>query len=334
VTYNIALLRALASGQPVSGEALGRELGISRAAVWKGVRRLAALGLDIEAQAGRGYQLARPISLLDADLIHSALPEAVAARIARLEVLAETTSTNQRVLAAEHPLGELAACLAEYQSAGRGRRGRQWLSPPGAGICLSVGGCLPGAPSDYAAMPTAAGVACAAALEALGVPGVGLKWPNDLLLEGAKLGGILIELRGESQGPVTLAVGLGLNVRLGEAGRAAIASAGGLPAADLSAVAVERNALAAGLLTAISACLARPPVSLSEAVLSAWRKRDVLLGRTVSIDAPGGARVGIARGLDSSGALVLEGADGTLQRVTAGEATLRETSDALVARSR
>jgi BirA family transcriptional regulator, biotin operon repressor / biotin---[acetyl-CoA-carboxylase] ligase len=228
VTYNAALLRALASGRAVSGAALGRELGVSRAAVWKAVRRLVDLGLDIEALPGRGYRLARPLTLLDRDGVQAALPAGIAARLGVLEVLAETDSTNARVLAAERPVGELVACLAEYQSAGRGRRGRQWLSPPGAGICLSVGGRVPAAPSDYAALPTAVGVACAAALEALGVRGIGLKWPNDLLLDGGKLGGILIELRGESQGPATVAVGLGLNIvarRRGHAG--SIASTAG-----------------------------------------------------------------------------------------------------------
>lgn len=327
MNYNAALLRALAPGTPISGELLGRELGISRAAVWKAVRRLVALGLEVEALPGRGYRLAQPISLLDAGRIRASLPAGVAARIGLLEVLEETDSTNARVLAADRPIGELVACLAEYQCAGRGRRGRAWLSPPGAGICLSVGGRLPSAPSDYAALPTAVGVACAQALETLGVPGIGLKWPNDLLLDDAKLGGILIELRGESQGPATIAVGLGLNVRLDPGTRKAIVAAGGLAPADLSGAPQgampERNALAAGLVAAIAGCLEPAPAGLSDAVLAAWRQRDRLWGRVVRIDDAGPGRVGIARGLDPSGALLLEGADGSCQRVTAGEVTLR-----------
>jgi BirA family transcriptional regulator, biotin operon repressor / biotin---[acetyl-CoA-carboxylase] ligase len=327
MSYNAALLRALAPGRAVSGEALGRELGISRTAVWKGVRRLAALGLEIEALPGRGYRLAQPISLLDAAAIRAALPAEVAARVGVMEVLVDTDSTNARTLAAERPVGELVVCLAEHQSAGRGRRGRRWLSPPGTGICLSVGGRLPAAPSDYAALPTAVGVASALALEGLGVPGIALKWPNDLLLDGCKLGGILIELRGESQGPATIAVGLGLNVRLGPAARAAIATAGGLPPADLASAAgdamLERNAVAAALIAAIAGCLERAPAGLSDAVLSGWRQRDFLWGRQVRIEDAAGGRSGIARGLDPSGALLLEDAGGARHRVTAGEVTLR-----------
>jgi len=326
MSYNAALLSALAPGRPVSGEALGRELGISRAAVWKGVKRLIALGLEVEALPGRGYRLAQALSLLDAATIRRALPGEIAACIGALEVLPDTGSTNARVLAEERPVGELVACLAEYQSAGRGRRGRSWVSPPGGGVCLSVGGRLPAAPSDYASLPTAVGVACAVALEALGVPDIGLKWPNDLLLDGGKLGGILIELRGEAQGPAAIAVGIGLNVRLGPAARALIVSDGGLPPADLAGTPggdVDRNALAAALVAAIVGCLQRAPAGLSDAVLSGWRQRDCLSGRPVRIDDSGVGRFGIAQGLDRSGALLLEDADGSRRRVTAGEVTLR-----------
>jgi BirA family transcriptional regulator, biotin operon repressor / biotin---[acetyl-CoA-carboxylase] ligase len=325
VSYNVALLRALAPGHPVSGEALGRELGISRAAVWKAVRRLAALGVDVESAPGRGYHLTQPLVLLDAATIRGALPAPVAARIGVLEVLGDTASTNARVLAAERPVGELVACLAEYQSAGRGRRGRRWLTPPAAGICLSVGGRLAAAPSDFAALPASVGVACAAALEGLGVARVGLKWPNDLLLGDGKLGGILIELRGESQGPVTIAIGIGVNVRLGATARAEIATAGGLPPADLAGAhgVPDRNRLAAVLIAALATCLERMPAGLDEAVLEGWRQRDVLLGRTVRIDDAGAGRVGIARGLDGSGALLLDDAAGLRHRITAGEVTAR-----------
>src|SRR5690606_2047531 len=118
MNYNAALLHALAPGRPVSGEALGRELGVSRAAAWKAVQRLGALGLDIEALPGRGYRLAQPLSLLDADAIRAALPAGTSGRLTVLEVLAETGSTNSRVLAAGRPVGELVASLAEYQAAG------------------------------------------------------------------------------------------------------------------------------------------------------------------------------------------------------------------------
>ena len=326
MSYNAALLRALAPGAPVSGEALGRELGISRAAVWKAVRRLVELGTPVTALPGRGYRLEKAFVPLREDAIRRALPSAVAGRVGVLEVLAETDSTNARVLAADRPVGELVICLAEYQSAGRGRRGRRWLAPPGAAICLSVGGRLPAAPSDYASLPTAVGVACAAALESFGVPGIGLKWPNDLLRGAGKLGGILIELRGEAQGPATVAVGIGLNVRLGEPTRAAVTAAGGVPPADLADLAdeggVDRNALAATLAAAIAGCLARAPAGLGPDVLEGWRRRDVLRDRRVRVLDAGPGQAGIARGLDATGALLLD-TEGGPRRITAGEVSLR-----------
>jgi BirA family transcriptional regulator, biotin operon repressor / biotin---[acetyl-CoA-carboxylase] ligase len=326
MTYNAALLRALAPGRPVSGEALGRELGMSRAAVWKAVRRLVTLGMDIEALPGRGYRLAGALTLLDASAVRNALPAPVSRRIGRLEVLANTDSSNARILEAAGPLDELAVCLAEYQAAGRGRRGRRWLAPPGGGICLSVGGRLPAAPSDFATLSTAVGIACAGALEASGAGPIRLKWPNDLLLGAGKLGGILIELRGESQGPSTIAVGVGLNIRLGDSVRNEICALGGLPPADLSGkagAAPDRNVVAAALVTAIVGCLERAPGELADDVLAQWRLRDALLDRVVRIQDAGPERIGIARGLDRSGALLLEEADGVLRRVTAGEASIR-----------
>lgn len=326
MSYNAALLRSLAPGRPVSGQALGRELGMSRAAVWKAVRRLVALGMEIEALPGRGYRLAHALNLLDAAAVRDALPDPVSRRIGTLEVLSDTDSTNARVLATGRPLGELAVCLAEHQTAGRGRRGRRWLTPPGGGICLSVGGRLPAAPSDYATLSTSVGVACAAAMEAAGVAPIRLKWPNDLLLETGKVGGILIELRGESQGPSTIAVGVGLNMRLGASAREAIRACGGLPPADLSGaggVVPERNLLAAALVTAIVGCLERAPGELDDRVLAEWQRRDALLGRAVRVQDAGPERTGVARGLDRSGALLLEEADGMRRRVTAGEVSIR-----------
>ncbi|NHA14257.1 biotin--[acetyl-CoA-carboxylase] ligase [Thioalkalivibrio sp. XN279] len=325
MSFNMALLRALAPGDPVSGTALGRALGTSRTAIWKGIQRLVDLGLEVEAKPGLGYRLAAPLELLDAARLRRALPAAASARLARLEVLAETDSTNSRVLFSDAAPGVLVACLAEHQSAGRGRHGRAWLAAPGRGVCLSVGGRMPASPADFAGLPPAVGLACAEALERLGVPGVRLKWPNDLLLGDAKLGGILIELRGEAQGPATVAVGIGLNLHVGAPMRAAIGAAGGLPPAALADAApdVGRNEVAAALLAAVVETLAQMPGGLGEEALAAWVRRDALRDRAVRLETPGRAETGIARGIDATGALLLETADGTLRRVTAGEVTLR-----------
>lgn len=325
MSYNPALLAALAAGEPVSGTALGHRLGISRTAVWKGIRRLEELGLEIAAQPGRGYRLAAPLELLDADAIRSALPDAVAGRLDRLEILDATDSTNDRVLESGRPNGALVACLAEYQAAGRGRRGRRWLAAPGQSICLSVGGRLPLAPADCTGLAPWAGLACAEALAEAGVAGVALKWPNDLLLGEGKLGGILIELRGEAQGPVTVAVGVGINLRLGDEARAEVLAAGGLPPAALAEVAagIGRNALAARLVAALAETLWSLPREAGRDLPAAWGERDALRDRAVRIENAGPPLAGVARGVDVDGALLLELPDGGVRRVTAGEASLR-----------
>lgn len=324
MSCDTGLLRALAPGMPRSGERLGAELGISRAAVWKAVQRLRTLGVEIESLPRRGYRLAAPLELLDAAAIRAALPQSLAAGLAAIEVHDAIDSTNARVLAAAPP-GRLIACLAEHQSAGRGRRGRSWFAAPGAGICLSVGGRFAAAPADFAALAPAVGAACATALAAAGVPEIRLKWPNDLLLGEGKLGGILVELRGEAQGPVTLAVGVGINLRLAASTRAAILAGGGLAPADLSGCPVPgRNRLAAALLEAVAGCLVAPAAMLGESARATWQARDALRGRKVRVEGAGAVLEGRARGLDESGALLLEGADGTRRRVTAGEVSLRE----------
>lgn len=325
MNYNPALLAALAAGEPVSGAVLGRRLGISRTAVWKGVRRLGELGLEVTGQPGQGYRLAAPLELLDAELVREALPGAVAGRLDRLEVLAATASTNDRVLDAGRPNGALVACLAEYQAAGRGRRGRRWLAAPGQSICLSVGGRLPLAPADCAGLAAWSGLACAEALAEAGVPGVALKWPNDLLLAEGKLGGILIELRGEAQGPVTVAVGVGVNLRLGEAARAEVLAAGGLPPVALADIVggIGRNRLAARLVAALAETLWRLPREPGRDLAAAWRDRDALRDRPVRIEGAGAPLAGVARGVDVDGALLLELPGGSVRRVTAGEASLR-----------
>lgn len=325
MSYNAALLAALAAGEPVSGAALGRRLGISRTAVWKGVQRLGELGLEVAAQPGRGYRLATPLELLDADAIRAAMPARVADRLGLLEVLPVTVSTNTRVLEAGRPAGELAACLAEYQTAGRGRHGRRWLASPGQSICLSVGGRLAAAPADCAGLAPAAGLACAEVLATAGATGVGLKWPNDLLLGAGKLGGILIELRGEAQGPVTIAVGVGINLQLAAGTRAEVLAAGGLPPAALADVVpgASRNALAARLVAALAELLWRMPGPASQALPAAWAARDALRDRAVRVEGAGPPLAGVARGIDATGALLLELPGGTVRRVTAGEASLR-----------
>lgn len=319
------LLGILADGREHSGEELAAQLGITRAAVWKQLQGLEAWGLELVAQPRRGYRLAAPLDLLDRRAIRRALPELAAARLRRLEVHEELASTSDALLAvADLPPGRCDVCLAEFQSAGRGRRGRQWLAPYGAGLCLSLNWHWRDAPAGLAALSLAIGVAALTALRAQGISGLALKWPNDILRDGAKLGGILIDLRAEAGGPTHAVIGLGLNVALPAATRTTIA-AQGLAAADLADLPAgqrRRNTLAAALTGGLVVALVEFTEQGFAPFDARWREADALRDRPVRIERAGGFASGVARGIDADGALLVD-IDGRRERFVSGEVSLR-----------
>jgi BirA family biotin operon repressor/biotin-[acetyl-CoA-carboxylase] ligase len=331
------LVRRLADGQVHSGEALARELGVTRAAVAKQVHALAEWGLAVESVPRIGHRLGRPLDLLDGDAIRAQLGAESRARLRNLEVHDALDSTNSRLLArADLPAGSCDVCLAEYQTAGRGRRGRTWLAPYAAGLCFSLSWSFREPPAELAALSLAVGVAVLRALAALGVPGASLKWPNDVLLDGRKLGGILCELRAEVGGPAFVVVGIGLNVSLPEAVRARIVAEGGLPPASLEAAlaAAPRDAAAhasgRSLRNALAARLVDELVRMALAFEAhgfapfhaEWSRADALAARPVRVLGHVRERDGIARGIAADGSLRVE-IDGRIEHVASGEVTLR-----------
>ena len=324
---NDTLVALLAGGGVRSGEALARALGISRAAVWKQIATLRKLGVEIEAVPGQGYRLARPFELLDAGVIATLLSDAASARIASFEVLRSVDSTNARLLAAPPPPeGCAAVCIAEYQTAGRGRRGRSWVAPLGAGVCMSVAWRFTSPPPQLGALGLAMGVGAARALHSLGYGLVQLKWPNDLVAGDAKLGGILSEMQGEMDGPAHVVVGIGVNVDLPRAAREAIAAAGNPRVTDLrelgDGAVPARNDVAASLASGLIETLARFEVAGFATFRAAWSTLDVLAGEDVVVHSGERMQEGRACGVDQDGALILEH-EGRMQRIVAGEATLR-----------
>lgn len=325
MTRRADVLRLLADGAEHSGESLAVALGVSRAAIWKQVQQLDAWSLEVEAAPGRGYRLSRPIDLLDARRLRAALPEVAAARLRTLAVADELESTNETLLAAPPlPAGRMDACLAEFQTRGRGRRGRSWIAPFGSGLCLSLSWSFRDAPPQLSALSLAVGVGVLRALGTLGVEGVGLKWPNDLLHGMRKLGGILIELRAEAAGPAFVVIGLGLNVSLPPAARAQ-AAAGGLPVAsldDFCAALPPRTDLAAAVIGQLEHVLAEFEVRGFAPFADEWRGADALAAQPACV-MQGESRVdGLARGIDEDGALLLEVA-GRTRRFVSGEVSLR-----------
>lgn len=316
---------ALADGQFHSGEELASTLGVTRSAVWKAAKSLRDLGATLHAVRNRGYRLAEASEALDAAKIKEHVSADFRDRVHRLEVAWSVGSTNTVLLQRENPPnGSCEVFLAEYQTAGRGRRGRAWLAPPGGAICLSVSWTFREVPRDLGALGLVVGVCALRALRSLGVANAKLKWPNDLLVEDRKLGGILIELRAESAGPACVVIGIGINVALGAPLLEKIAATGVAPI-DLITAGLEkpsRNQVVGSLVSRFIEGLLAFELDGLKTFLEEWREADALRGRMVDVRAADGVTQGLARGIDVHGALLVETLSG-LKRFISGDVSVR-----------
>jgi BirA family biotin operon repressor/biotin-[acetyl-CoA-carboxylase] ligase len=320
------LFAKLADGEFHSGEVLAAELAVSRSAVWKAAKALRELGAIVHAVRNRGYRLPATGEPLDGARIMELLSTAARDHVRRVDTTWTLLSTNTVLMERPHPpVGSGEALLAEYQTAGRGRRGRTWVAPPGGSICLSFSWMFGEIPRDLGALGLVIGVCALEALQRLGVAGVGLKWPNDLLIDDRKLGGILIELRAESAGPARVVIGIGLNVALGTSLLEKI-GAMGLAPIDLASAGLKgtgRNAVAAGLISAFVQGLLEFEQRGLKPFVQKWMVADALRGRPVTVMATeGGATKGIARGIDLEGAFLVETPQGLLRFIT-GDVSVR-----------
>jgi BirA family biotin operon repressor/biotin-[acetyl-CoA-carboxylase] ligase len=269
------------------------------------------------------------VELLDADRISAQLDTVRARRLHALELLPEVDSSNTWLLAAPPPPGGTATvCIAEHQSAGRGRLGRRWIAPPGAAITLSVGWSFRKAARDLPALSLATGVAVARALARCGARGVQLKWPNDVWFEDRKLGGILLELRPEPDGQAFVVIGVGVNVTLDAAARAAL-DAQGVRAADLveaCALAPSRNRVAGALLDELLGMLMQFEHEGFTPFRAPWAALDALRGRPSRVLYGNTWVSGLPDGVDGDGALVFD-IGGQVRRFSSGEVSLRLEGD-------
>jgi BirA family transcriptional regulator, biotin operon repressor / biotin---[acetyl-CoA-carboxylase] ligase len=317
----------LSDGQFHSGEDLAQALGVSRSAVWKAVKSLRDLGATLHAVRNRGYRLAKSSEALGADPILERLSDAVRKHVRKLEVVWTVGSTNTELLSRPNPPnGSSEVMLAEYQTAGRGRRGRAWLAPPGGAICLSLSWTFRDVPADLGALGLVIGVCELRALRSLGVTAAKLKWPNDVLVDERKLGGILIELRAESGGPACVVIGIGLNVALGAPLLAKIAETG-IAATDLVTAGLaepSRNAVAGAIVDSCIHGLLEFERDGLRPFIANWRDADALQGKMVDVKgAVGEVTRGLARGVDLHGALLVETVEEGLKRFVSGDVSVR-----------
>jgi BirA family biotin operon repressor/biotin-[acetyl-CoA-carboxylase] ligase len=281
----------------------------------------------LHAVRNRGYRLAKSSEPLAAERIHEKLSPDVRPRVRSLEVAWSVGSTNTVLLSRPNPPnGSSEVMLAEYQTAGRGRRGRAWLAPPGGAICLSLSWTFRDVPADLSALGLVIGVCELRALHRLGVSGAKLKWPNDLLVDERKLGGILIELRAETDGPACVVIGIGVNVALGAPVLAKIAEAGNAATDLITAGLAEplRNTVAAVLIDSCIGGLLEFERDGLRPFIENWRDADALQGRMVDIKGGAGEVThGLARGVDLHGALLVETLDEGLKKFVSGEVSVR-----------
>ena len=300
------LLAALSDQHPVSGSELAGRLGVSRTAVWKQIEALRDLGAPIDAEAGSGYRLAWPFEPLDGGRIATAIDAPLRARLAAIDVHWQIDSTNAQLLRGA-AAGDTAArvCLAESQSAGRGRRGRAWQSPLGGNLYFSMLWPFDQGMGALGGLSLVVGVAAIAALTDCGVADIGLKWPNDVIARDRKLAGILVELGGDFLGPCHAVIGVGINLRLSDAARAAIDQ----PAIDVASLGAaappSRNRLAARLIVRLVEALERFRHEGFAVFRADYARSDRLHGRAIHILAAGETRDGVAAGIDERGALIV-----------------------------
>ncbi|MGH1486462.1 MAG: bifunctional biotin--[acetyl-CoA-carboxylase] ligase/biotin operon repressor BirA [Cellvibrionaceae bacterium] len=319
------LIGLLADGSFHSGEEIGQQLQVSRAAVWKQLQKLSELGLSVESLKGKGYRLAKRIELLDRELIESELAAPVASHLRPLDIAFDIDSTSGRALSrlSLAEVGKGYVCLAERQTGGRGRRGRQWVSPFGCNLYLSLVWEFESGAAALEGLSLLVGIATVRTLIGFGFESVKLKWPNDILLDGKKLGGILLEMTGDPSGRCHVVVGIGLNVDMSTEGGAI-----DQPWAALSQFkpVISRNRLAAALLNELVPLLATYSSTGFAVYVDEWRGLDAYLNCPVKVMSGDKQVVGISRGVADNGALLLA-VDGQEQRVYGGELSLRLHDD-------
>ncbi len=328
IDAQILLAMRRAGDGSVSGAELSQQLGMSRAAVWARIEDLRSLGYEIEASPHQGYRLISAPDLLHADDLLARLDHTkVVGRDIR--VFQETTSTNDVMeKLARDGVKEGVVVFAESQTRGRGRLGRKWMSPPGKGLWFSVLLRPDLRPQAATQLTVVAATALARAIRTQTGLVPEIKWPNDILLGGKKVVGILTELSAELDHIKHLILGIGVDVNLVSAD---------LPP-DLRKIAtslrmesgqiVNRAELAATILHELDADYARLCGGQFNAVADEWERQCVTLGKNVSIQTGGQPLHGHAEALDEDGALLLRTQHGRLERIIGGDVILQRSEKA------
>ena len=309
------LLKLLADGEFHSGEKIGELLGVSRTSVNNYIKALQEIGLDIYKVPGRGYQSASVIDLLNKERIC----ELSGNPLVKVEQILD--STNQWLLDEIPNIQNGQTCIAEYQLAGRGRRGRTWVSPFASHLYFSYYWRFDSGIEKLSGLSLLVGIATVNALEKIGIQGVSLKWPNDIYYQGKKLAGILIELNAQANEACHTVIGIGINVRMPPE-QAKLIDQPWVDLTSLSSEKIDRNLLSATLISELQTLLPEYEKKGLKPHLARWMDLDCFINKPVNVLLAEQNRAGICRGIDDSGALLLE-VDGNIETYIGGEVSLR-----------
>ena len=311
------LMSLLADGRIHSGRALGDAFGLSRAGIWKQIEALRALGVDVQAVPGQGYQISGGVRLLDKGLIGTSLSPAAKHLAQAFDLHFSIDSTNAEAARKAANGTSSWLVMAEHQAQGRGRRGRQWVSPFGRNIYMSLLWPFQSGVAGLEGLSLVCALVVVKALRHMGCDGLQVKWPNDILFHQRKLAGILLEISGDVSGPCRVVIGIGVNAQMPATAGAAIDQ----PYSDLVAVTdrvVDRNQLAAALVNELVQALADFERHGFAPFRNEWIQLDAYAGQPVEIKAGQHGRVGVAAGVDASGCLLLDTAEGRVT-ISGGE---------------
>ena len=309
----LKLIELLANGEFHSGEALASQFGMTRAGINKYIKLIRQWGLDIISVQGRGYQLAQPLDLLKISKIKQLYPSI---KPLNLEVLPIIDSTNQYLLSKLDTLPSGYACVAEYQQAGRGRRGRQWFSPFGSNLYFSLYWRLEQGPAAAMGLSLAVGIVVAKVLRQLSGQQIKVKWPNDLYLNDKKLAGILVEIAGKTGDVAHVVIGMGINLAMHNPDHQIVNQAW----ENLGHI--DRNLLVATLLQQLREAMICFEQQGLSAFIEQWQPLDNFNNRAVKLLIGDKVIHGIAKGINQQGALLLE-QNGQITPYIGGEISLR-----------
>lgn len=314
------LINKLAKGEFVSGQTLGEEMGVSRAAISKHINSLADMGLDIFRVKGKGYKLVAPIELLDKEFIVKSLASKNFNSIIETHNIIDSTNDYLMRRIPNH-VQNGQVCIAEYQSSGRGRRGRQWISPFGSHIYMSMYWLLPQGMTAAMGLNTVVALAIGDAIRSLYNINVQLKWPNDIYLNGLKLAGILIDLEGTPSEPCHAVIGIGLNLNMPDKSGEQVDQ----PWTDLqqhTTKSINRNELVATMIQCLINRLEQHKNSGLEQVINEWNRYDLFYDQPVKLITGNSETHGICKGINEQGALLLA-IDNQIKVIYGGEVSLR-----------